>query len=437
MKVLFFDTWTLGIGNFVPIARELENKNVDCLFVHRGSLGAEPGRPKEEVIQGIKTRDISFYSSSLIHKIFNKEKPDAIVILSSFYILDRAVILSARALGIKTFFLMPGIREVDEEYIRTTEYETKFKKLNSIKAKLAKIPKYLTFVIPNYFYSGMQNSKYFFLSLSPWKTLVELFLQPGRKILYPTPSNEIHCDKALVYASRYKRFFHEKYGYPLEQIEIVGNPSLDGAHDIINDQDKKVIFEKQFREQQKIETNKPIVTYLTTPFVEAGYEGWTSKVRVEQIKEFLEGCIETGFHLVVKLHPAIKDPEIYELEKNFSDITIVYACDLPSLVNISSAIIGHHSSTLLIPIALEKPLFIPRWGLMSALNDRFSGEGVAVAVKSLEQLVLSLQQLKLKHFSNIVGPEKKIFFDNYISIFDGKAVERCGNLIHAQINNKA
>ena len=437
MKVLFFDTWTLGIGNFVPIARELKNKNVDCLLIHRGSMGAEPGRPKEEVIQGIKTRDITFYSSALIHKIFNKEKPDAIVILSSFYILDRAVILSARALGIKTFFLMPGIREVDEEYIRTTEYETKFRKLNSIKSKLKKIPKYLTFVIPNYFYSGIKNSKYFLLRLSPWKTLVELFLQPGRKILYPTPSSEIHCDKALVYARRYKKFFHEKYGYPLEQIEIVGNPSLDIAHHLIGDFESKAHFDKQFREEKKIEPNKPIVTYLTTPFVEAGYEGWTPKVRVEQIKEFLDGCAEAGFPLVVKLHPAIKDPAIYELEKTFNGITIVYTCDLPNLVNISSAIIGHHSSTLLIPIAFEKPLFIPRWGLMSKLNDRFSGEGVAVAVKSLEQLIFSLKQIKLEKFSNILGPEKKTFFGNYITIFDGKAVERCGDIIHSQINNKA
>ena len=255
MKVLFFDTWTLGIGNFVPIARELENKNVECLLIHRGSLGAEVGRPKEEVVQGIKTRDISFYRSNLLHKIFSIEKPDAILILSSFYVLDRAVILSARALGIKTFFLMPGIREVDEEYIRTTEYETKFKKLNSIKSKLRKIPKYLTFVVPNYFYSGMQNSKYFMLSLSPWKTLGELFFQPGRKILYPTPSNEIHCDKALVYASRYKRFFNEKYGYPLEQIEVVGNPSLDRAQYLIGNLEIKVQFDKKFREEKKIENN--------------------------------------------------------------------------------------------------------------------------------------------------------------------------------------
>ena len=75
-----------------------------------------------------------FYRSNLLHKIFSIEKPDAILNFFCFYVLDRAVILSARALGIKTFFLMPGIREVDEEYIRTTEYETKFKKkLNSIR----------------------------------------------------------------------------------------------------------------------------------------------------------------------------------------------------------------------------------------------------------------------------------------------------------------
>ena len=74
---------------------------------------------------------------------------------------------------------------------------------------------------------------------------------------------------------------------------------------------------------------------------------------------------------------------------------------------------------------------------MSKLNDRFSGEGVAVAVKSLEQLIFSLKQIKLEKFSNILGPEKKTFFDNYITIFDGKAVERCGDIIHSQINNKA
>ena len=57
---------------------------------------------------------------------WKKKKPDVIVMLTSFYILDRAIILSARALEYKNGFLMPGIREVDTDYIKTTEYETKF-----------------------------------------------------------------------------------------------------------------------------------------------------------------------------------------------------------------------------------------------------------------------------------------------------------------------
>ena len=428
MKVLFFDTWTVGIGNFLPIAKELKKRSVECILVHRGSLGAEVGRPKEEVVKGIQTRDISFYKTRLLHNIFKIEAPDAIVMLSSFYILDRAVILSAKALGIKTFFLMPGIREVDEDYIRTIEYETKFKKINSISSKLKKIPKYFTFVIPNYFFSGCKNSKYFIFTPSPWKALGELFFQPGRKILYPTPSEEIHCDKALVYADRYKQFFHEKYGYPLEKIKIVGNPNLDRVYSLLNDK-KDPAFNRSLRQEKKIGDDQPIVTYLATPFVEAGYKGWTSEARVKQIEEFLEGCIKAGCHLVVKLHPSMNDPAIYDLEKKFAEISIIDACDTPSLIDVSCAVIGHHSSTLLIPIVFDKPLFIPQWGLMSSLNDRFSSKGVAYAVKSLDDLASNLKKINLGGSLDSSIKDKKLFFEEYITIFDGKAVERCTSII--------
>ena len=121
------------------------------------------------------------------------------------------------------------------------------------------------------------------------------------------------------------------------------------------------------------------------------------------------------------------------MEKSCSNISVVYECDLPSLVNISSAVIGHHSSTLLIPIALEKPLFIPRWGLMDKLNDRFSGKGVALAVKSIDQLICSLKKINFGNFSNVRNSDKKIFFDDYITVFDGKAIQRCGDIIYSQI----
>ena len=235
MKVVFIDTWTVGIGNFHPISVKLNKLGIENLLIHRGSFGAEVGRPKEELIDGLKCRDISYYKTRFVHRMLEKEKPDVIVMLTSFYILDRAIILSARALGIKTVFLMPGIREVDTDYIKTTEYETKFKKLNKISSRLSKLPKYFKYVLPNYFYSGLKNDLFYIFKMEPWKVLFELFLSPGKKVLYPMPSHEIHCDKALVFAREYKNFFNKQYGYPFDRLEVVGNPSLDRVFKIENE----------------------------------------------------------------------------------------------------------------------------------------------------------------------------------------------------------
>ena len=64
--------------------------------------------------------------------------------------------------------------------------------------------------------------------------MFELFLAQ-EKVLYPTPSHEIHCDKALVFAREYKNFFNKQYGYPFDRLEVVGNPSLDRVFKIENE----------------------------------------------------------------------------------------------------------------------------------------------------------------------------------------------------------
>ena len=431
-KVLFFDTWTIGIQNFVPLARELNKLGIENLLVHRGSVDAEPGRPQEEIIKGVLCRDVSYYKTRYIHKILEREMPKVIVMLTSFYILDRAVILSARALGIKTVFLMPGIREVDESYISTTEYETKFKKLNKLGVMLDKLPKYFMYVIPNYLYSGLKYSNLFLFSSEPWKVLWELFMQPGRKILYPTPSHEIHCDKALVYANRYKQFFHEKYGYPLDKIEVTGNPSLDPVAQLKRDNGVEETRES-FLNEYGIAVDKPVVTYLASPFVEIGYKGWTSENRVEQLKMFHRCCDQSGFHLVIKLHPATKDPAIFKLADEIAGITVISYIELSKLIYFSSAVIGHHSSTLLIPIVLNKPLFIPRWGLMEYLNDRFSDKDVAYPVDTPNDLVGYLNRVRMESLGVKNSDNKTQYMEDYVTFMDGNALKRIINVLQSYV----
>ncbi len=421
MKVLFLDSWTVGINNFVPIAEELKKLNIEHLLVHRGSIGAEPGRPKEEKIKGICCRDIAYYDTKLLYKIIEREQPNVIVILTTFYILDRAVILAARALRIKTVFLMPGIREVDEEYINGTEYETKFKRLN--KTKYEKIPKYLRFVLPNYFYSGLKYSRSYFLNREPWKAVWELFTQPGRKVLYPTPTDEIHCDKALVYANKYRDFFSKKYGYPLSKIEITGNPSLDPALKLANDPTAHA-RRNMFLQEHQLPTAIPIVTYLATPFVEADYKGWTPQRRIDFVTELAKCSEAAGMHLVVKLHPAIKDPAIFQLGQDSESISVFSEIELAKLVFHSSAVIGHHSSTLLIPIVLDKPLFIPRWGLTEYLNDRFSDKGVALPVHSLEQMEDYFLRVKSGKLKVQDEEKKREYLREFVTFLDGGSINR-------------
>ena len=38
-KILFIDSWTKGIHNFIPVANMLKQLNWESLLVHRGSWG--------------------------------------------------------------------------------------------------------------------------------------------------------------------------------------------------------------------------------------------------------------------------------------------------------------------------------------------------------------------------------------------------------------
>jgi hypothetical protein len=105
MKVLFLDGWTRGLHNFIPVARGLEAQGIECLLVHRGSWGNDPGRAKEERLNGLLCRDISYYRTRLIHKVLERESPNVVLLLTTNFFSDRSAILAARALGILSCFV--------------------------------------------------------------------------------------------------------------------------------------------------------------------------------------------------------------------------------------------------------------------------------------------------------------------------------------------
>ena len=422
LKICFIDSWTSGIENFAPIHDTLMEKGINSFLIHTRSFDGDNEEKIEEVIRNVVCRDIKFYKTRFIYKALQIEKPDVVLNLTSFYILDRAINYACKALGIKTVFLTPGTRELDINYIKNVEYRERFKPIN--KKRFAKINKYFFYVFPNYFFSIIKYNFFYLFHPRVLRAIMELAINPAKKIMYPTPSEEIHADKALVFSNGYKEFFQNMYGYPSEKVFCVGNPKLDNVFKILEKPIQKVQTAK-FYKSYNIPHDKNLVTFLASPFVESGYKGWTSKFRIEEYKKILQVCKKQNCHLVIKLHHAsFNDPLLGSEFKKSEDITIIKGIDSPTLISLSDAVLGHSSSTLFIPIIFRKPLIIIKWESCNFVNDRFANYNVTRVSKNHKDLINLLKNI------NTIGKEMKNndlfknFIDKFIHYEDSKSMER-------------
>jgi len=415
-KVLFIDSWTKGIHNFLPIHFELKNFGWDSLLVHRGSWEHEKGRPANEVIDGLIVREFSYYNTRFIYDIIKKEQPNGVLILTTNYLFDRAVILAARALGVKSFFLMHGIRSVDEEAIQK-QRNTYSKSLMENRWK--NFNKYIFYLIPNYFYSGAINNWKFLFKKSSYSIIYQLFNEPHKNILFPPITSELHCDFALVWGNKYKLFFIEEYGYPKESVKVVGHPPLDPVFKLINAQE--VIQKKKYISGEKI--NSPYCVYLESALVEQGALGHTDDYRIEHLDEISQLLKEINVTLVVKLHPLTRWRPIVNYFKGTNVKVIYRSIKLENLINGSEFVIGSGSTANDIAIVLNIPLILPGWGMM---------EQICVST-NIRQPSSILNNTK-NDFSNTIKninhqyahkqKEREKYINEYITHTDGKAIER-------------
>tara|TARA_Y100000590_G_C15722599_1_gene1014020 strand:- start:1437 stop:2726 length:1290 start_codon:yes stop_codon:yes gene_type:complete len=427
MKICFIDTWTVGLENLAPVHHALKKYEIDSFLIHTSSFDDENYPQLEEVIKGVNCKEIKYYNTKLIHKALKIEKPDVVLNLTSFYILDRAINYSCKALGIKSVFLMPGTRETDFDYIKNEEYNYRFKQLNN--QRFSRFYKYFRFIIPNYFYSIFKYKFYYLFKVEPWRSLLELLIDPASKAMYPRPTREIHADKALVFSNAYKNFFKKMYGYPEKKLFCVGNPKLDDAFSLlIENPDKKK--RDDFKTQYNIPLNSKILLYLTSSFVESGYPGWSRDFRIEEFKKIEKICIKNSFHLVIKLHPSMfYDKKIYEYGESTKNVTIIDETNTPFLAFCSNVVVGHSSSTLLIPIVLKKPLIIMKWPSCSFVNDRFSDYEITKISKNEDDFSALIKNYKTIAKSLEISSKRKKYIKDFIQFEDNKSMTRIVNQI--------
>lgn len=412
-KLLYFDYWPFGVHQFNHIHKRIVQNNIEVKLVHLASWN-NPKTPIHEVAgDGIQTYDISYYGTNFIHRVLESEKPDAVLALNAFLLPDRALFMSCQCLGIKSIYMMHGVLPSEESMKGWAERTN-----TQYKEKRTKVAwKYLKNHIPNYFYSGLKKNPLFALMASPYSLLLKTFLQPGNYMLIPPPSSELIPDLALVYSKKYCKYFTEKRGFSENKVKIVGDPNLDSIFNSSAHHQSRT----DYLNSNNISTHLPLATYIEDAFVEANYDGWTQDSRVAHFKEIEECCCESGYHLVIKLHPTTARSLNVKAFGELRHSSVIEKTNLNQLIEFSDICIGHISTAINLPIVLDKPILIPRWGISKNIAKYFDSNVVTYC----DSLDVFRNMLKQKTFVY----DRTRYIEQEITYTDGRASDRIVNCI--------
>ncbi len=414
-KVVFFDYWTVGINNFVPVAERLKSRGVECLLVHLGSW-RDPSAPTEQVIQGVRCRDIRAYGGDLRRALL-EEKPHAVLSLNTTMTMDRVLHRLARSLGIRTLYMMHGTLATGSDHDWTV------KEMNrhwSLFRRLAKVSKYVG-VSARYLRAVAQDRAVELLHPATYGHFAQLILQPGTAFERPWRHPDVYADEALVYAPVYRDLMIDTRGYPPERVTVVGNPNLDDVFALKNGRDATGIC-LAYVAGIGLPTERKFAVYVEDAFVEQGIAGWTDDIRVSEIRQVAAAVHAAGLDLVIKMHPGSQSVGVQSHFSGTPGVHVVLKADLPRLIGASVAVVGHSSTALMIPIVLGKALLVPTWspGLEGAKS--YVGERVALAVSdpaSLTRALTGIGDVRAKLREGRIPFEK-----NFIGPTDGNAWER-------------
>jgi hypothetical protein len=415
-KILYFDYWTKGIKNFKLFDQQLKDIGYETKLLHLNSWrGIED--PDNQTIDGIRCFDIRYYKTNFLYKILEIERPLAVIILNSWYITDRTVIIACKKLGIKSIYVMHGDIMRDEFKESTVDaINARIKKTSRIK----KISKHFTSTVANYLFSIWKYNWLYFFKPHIYKVLLKTFANPGAYMFFPPASFDIKTDMALVYGVLDRAFFENKFG-DKEYVKTVGNPDLDKffqAEHQLGDQ-KKFFFEKN-----GIPQNRPYITYIEESFVESNF--WKNEDRINFLNEISSICDEEGYNLVVKLHPlTTKGPNRSTLD-DFKNVKIIEEIDFPKLVYFTEICVCHFSTALIFPMLLDKPIIVPRWGVSANLLTLYSDKEVS--------FVATLNDFKNRIRTKNFIYQRTEYLNNYVPFRDGRTSERIANYVMELVN---
>jgi hypothetical protein len=409
MKIVYFDYWTKGCYNFEAIDTLLKLNKHDTILLHVNSFRSQEEDNCE--VNNIKTFEIKELNTIMIYNALKILKPDVIITLNTTGILDRTLVLSARKLKIKTFFLMHGLIPIDEKLENEIKLNTQ---INNLFYKFKKSIKYLKYYIPNYLFSLY---KYDYKLIFKFKWLYVLkshFSKPYKSMYFPFNTEEVLHDKCLIYSKVFQKYYSD-LGYDNQNIVVVGNPTY---NELFKKIENATFNYKNLPEKiiEIINNKYSYAVYIDDGLYIYSYDNWDKEYMKFHLLSIAERLQKENTKLVVKIRPSTDIQEI------FVDHPNIYFCKDVSfydLVYYSKFTIGHVSTALNIPVILNKPIVIPGFDKSKNITDYY----IKNKVGNLWEKLKSEIPLEI----NIESRDK--YIRDYITILDSKSVERIVNQI--------
>lgn len=396
MKILFFDYWLKGIANFERLVPELQRRGcTDIRMVHVGSWK----NPQDGLVHehnGFKSYDIQHYHTYSFYKVLKMETPDVVVTMNLYFLMDKAIVVFCKKLGIKVVYMAHG------RMLTKSDQFSDYLKKDLKKGLLGKIRIDTIAYLYNYWLST-------FISKKPLRfliTLCALVKDPASMTLYSSYTEELAADKLLLFYESDKTEYVCKRNFPDRNMTIVGNPELDGYIQ------SKIEDKEDFLRTLGVKS-KAYLLYLDDGNVEArtmGKADWYDMLTV-----YTEICKRHGLTLVVKLHPRTNQAE-HQTYFDSQDIVAVKKVNFRNIVEHAYAVTSLMSTTITMPLISGKRVISPRWGCFTDFDKSYPEDVI--------RYVYTPEEFERVLISDEPTDRSKKYVKESIGIVDGHAIER-------------
>lgn len=345
-QIIAFDSWTGGAANIERLVPSLRERGLDLLLIHIGSWGHDKGRPAEETIGNLLVRDIRYYGGLSFKEVLRRERPAAVLFLSTQAFAHRAFNRYCRQLGIPTLHLYHGVVMVQDMASRRAY------PLN-IQSQMAlvwfRLSKNVFRLWPLYaralWDTGASLKDWLWFAYDVWR---QLSAQSYSGVAAPDASTTACC----VYTNPDIPHAMRRYRLPAKSVFAVGNPDL--VKFGLREEDIAVCLSPD-----RTATNE--IVYVDTALIEAGAVFNDADDFLQHLRWTNEALARQGFDFVLKLHPVHYRTGLAQRVRQ-SGINLCGNEDYVARLKTATAAIVEPSSAAQIPALLGLPVLLARYG---------------------------------------------------------------------------